>query len=501
MASPTPLFLMIFFLVLASFTNSPTAQSIEGSSNGQQGFMAMEISERGLDFLKDLLISKAIASTIPLKLPRLEKSAKVPFLGTVRMVLTDIIIYEVDVLSSYVKPGDTGVAVVASGMTCNLSMNWYYKYDTWLLPIEISDKGNASVQVEGMEVGLTLGLKNQNGSLKLSVMECGCIVKDIKINVKGGASWFYQGIFDAFGDHIATAVESTITTKLGDGIVKVDAFLQSLPKEIPVDDIAALNVTVLKDPSLTSNSIQFDINGLFMERENPSTSMNYYLNSQSSSSVLCSDPSRMLGIELDEAVFNSACTLYYDAKFMQWIVDKVPDQSLLNTARWRFIVPKLYRKYPNHDLNLNISLSSPPVISVSDHKIDATVDAVLIINVLDVDQVIPVACISFAVSGSASVRLSGNNLAGNMQLDGFSMSQKWSEIGNVPLFVIQPVMWTAIETVFLPYVNAHLAQGIPLPIIHGFTLQNAETIIASSKITVCGDVEYKDELDQVVLLN
>ncbi|CAN1285091.1 Putative BPI/LBP family protein At1g04970 [Linum perenne] len=109
--------------------------------------MAMEISERGLEFLKDLLISKAISSTIPLKLPKLEKSAKFPFLGNVRMVLTDIIIYEVDVLSSIVKPGDTGVAVVASGITCNLSMNWYYQYDTWLLPVEISDKGNASVQV------------------------------------------------------------------------------------------------------------------------------------------------------------------------------------------------------------------------------------------------------------------------------------------------------------------------------------------------------------------
>ncbi|CAN1285090.1 Putative BPI/LBP family protein At1g04970 [Linum perenne] len=493
MASPTPLFL-IFFLVLATYPN----KSIEESSNGQ-GFMAMEISERGLEFLKDLLISKAISSTIPLKLPKLEKSAKFPFLGNVRMVLTDIIIYEVDVLSSIVKPGDTGVAVVASGITCNLSMNWYYQYDTWLLPVEISDKGNASVQVEGMEVGLTLGLKNQNGSLKLSVMECGCNVKDIKINVKGGASWFYQGFFDAFADRIASAVESTITTKLGDGIVKLDAYLQSLPKEIPVDDVSALNVTFLNDPSLTSNSIQFDINGLFMARENQSTSTNYYLNSQSS--VLCSDPHRMLGIELDEAVFNSACTLYYDAKFMQWIVDKIPDQSLLNTARWRFIVPKLYKRYPNHDMNLNISLSSPPIIRVSDQNIDATVTAVLIINVLEADQAIPVACISFAVSGSASVRLSGNNLAGNMKLDEFSMSQNWSEIGNLPLFVIQPVMWTAIETVFLPYVNARLAQGIPLPIVHGFTLQNAETSTTSSKITVCGDVEYKDELNQIVLLN
>ena len=48
-------------------------------------------------------------------------------------------------------------------------------------------------KVEGLEVGLTLGLGNQEGTLKLSLMDCGCYVKDISIKLDGGASWFYQG--------------------------------------------------------------------------------------------------------------------------------------------------------------------------------------------------------------------------------------------------------------------------------------------------------------------
>lgn len=79
---------------------------------------------------------------------------------------------------------------------------------------------------------------------------------------------------------------------------------------------------------------------------------------------------------------------------MQWIVDKIPDQSLLNTAGWRFIVPQLYKKYPNDDMNMNLSLSSPPILRISEHNLDATVYADLIIDVLEADQVIPVACIS-----------------------------------------------------------------------------------------------------------
>ncbi|EEF33422.1 Lipopolysaccharide-binding protein precursor, putative [Ricinus communis] len=406
------------------------------------------------------------------------------------MVVSNFTIYEINVLSSYVKPGDSGIAIIASGTTCNLSMNWYYQYSTWLLPVEIADKGRASVQVEGMQVGLSLGLENQNGTLKLSLMDCGCYVKDISIKLDGGASWLYQGMIDAFEEQIGAAVESAITKKLREAILEFDSFLQALPKEIPVDDNASLNVTFVKDPSLSNSTIGFNINGLFTAKEKIPVPMLNYKNSQPS--VFCTDPSKMLGISLDEAVFNSASALYYDAKFMQWIVDKIPDQNLLNTAGWRFIVPQLYKKYPNYDMNLNISLSSPPIIRISGHDIDATVYADLIIDVLKADQVIPVACISLDIRGSGSVGISGNKLGGSVKLIDFSMSLKWSNVGNLRLYLVQPVMWTLIQTVFLPYANAHLGQGFPLPIIRGFTLQNAEIILSSATITVCSDLEFTE---------
>uniref|UniRef100_A0A2P2KZ28 Putative BPI/LBP family protein At1g04970 isoform X2 n=1 Tax=Rhizophora mucronata TaxID=61149 RepID=A0A2P2KZ28_RHIMU len=198
----------------------------------------------------------------------------------------------------------------------------------------------------------------------------------------------------------------------------------------------------------------------------------------------------MLGISLDQAVFDSASSLYYQAKFMQWIVDKIPDQSFLNTAGWKYIIPQLYKKYPNEDMNLNISLSSAPVMKILKSNIDATVYLDLIIDVLQADQVIPVACISSVIRGSGSVSISGNKIGGSVKLNDFSLSLKWSDIGNLRLFLVQPVLWTIIETVFLPYVNAHLGQGFPLPIIHGFTLQNAKSICSCSKITVCGDVSF-----------
>ncbi|EOA40204.1 hypothetical protein CARUB_v10008924mg [Capsella rubella] len=472
------------FLLLPSFLLLPT------HSQTSDSFTSVLVSQNGLDFVKNLLVNKAIASIIPLQVPRIEKSMRIPFLGGIDVVVSNLTIYELDVASSYVKLGDTGVVIVASGTTCNLSMNWHYTYSTWLPPIEISDQGIASVQVEGMEIGLSLGLKSDEGGLKISLSECGCHVKDITIELEGGASWFYQGMVNAFKDQIGSSVESTISKKLTEGVSDLDSFLQSLPKEIPVDDKAALNVTFTSDPIYKDSSITFEIDGLFNKRETNQVLKSFFR--KSLSSVICPGNSQMLGISVDEAVFNSAAALYYNAEFMQWIVDKIPEQSLLNTARWRFIIPQLYKKYPNHDMNLNISLSSPPLVRISEQYVGANVNADLVINVLEANQVIPVASISLVIRGSGALRVMGNNLGGTVSLQDFSMTLKWSNIGNLHLHLLQPIVWTVIQTVFVPYANDHLEKGFPLPIIHGFTLENAVIICSSSEITICSDVAYLD---------
>ncbi|CAH1450212.1 unnamed protein product [Lactuca virosa] len=299
-----------------------------------------------------------------------------------------------------------------------------------------------------METSIKLGLHNQEGSLSLFVMECNCHMNDISIDLNGGASWLYQGVVDAFEEPIRSEVSKEIIKKLKAGVIKLGSVVQSLPKLIS-----------LQPP------------------------------------VCCSDPQKMVGIALDEAVFNSGFALYYNAIFMRWIVDKVPEQNLLNTAGWRFVVPQLYKKYPNADMNLEISLSDPPIMHVSSQIIDATVYADLIIDVLQLDDRIPVACISLEMAGVGSVQITKNNLTGHLKLDDFTMSLKWSKIGTLRMFLIQPVMWTIIETVFVPYINARLGTGFPLPIFRGINLQNAEILFKDSRITICSDFSYKEPFD------
>lgn len=137
-------------------------------------------------------------------------------------------------------------------------------------------------------------------------------------------------MIDAFEEQIGSAVENAITQNLGEGILKLDLFLQSLPKEIPVDDDASINVTFVDNPSLSNSSVGFDINGLFTAKKKVPIPMYYYENTLPS--VLCTEPTKMLGISLDEAVFNSASALYYNVSFESVIFYLLCSESYVNAV-------------------------------------------------------------------------------------------------------------------------------------------------------------------------
>ncbi|XP_038898728.1 putative BPI/LBP family protein At1g04970 [Benincasa hispida] len=500
---------ILFSLLLAS------ASSHFNSS--EEGFISMVVSQKGLNFIKDFLIEKAVSTIIPLRLPALEKTINIVLIGKVHVALSEIIIGSFEVESSDIRIGETGVNIIVTKATANISMKWQYTYNTWLF--EISDEGDASVQVDGMNIGLTVSLNQQNGTLELTVSECGCNVEAISIHLHGGASWLYQGVVDAFGGKIESTVEDNIAKKIKEGVVKLDSSLQSLPQEIPIADVASLNVTFVGSPVLSSSSIEFKINGLFnpsykklapgynqgktqdssygkSRYENVLNSASHIpfknLHDETEGSVYCNDSAKMVEISLHEHVLNSASQVIFEENYMHWIVDRIPDQHLLNTAAWKWVIPRLYQQYPNDDIVLNISASSPPFLRLRDKDISTSIYVDMIINVRDTGEIIPVACISLEITASFSPEILGKNLVGYVTLEDFALALKWSKIGHIRLYLIQKTLSGLIKTVLVPFADLYLLKGIALPSFHGLALEDAEMVFKSSRIIICSNVALSE---------
>ncbi|KAF9587931.1 hypothetical protein IFM89_006185 [Coptis chinensis] len=143
--APPPLTFLILILTLLSHFSIPSSSLTQNDN----AFISLLISQTGLDFTKDILVNQAISSLTPLQIPTVKKSVKIPIIGTVSVVLSNITINDINVSSSLIKPGGTGITIVASGGTGNLTMDWAYSYSTWVffVPVKISDHGSASIQV------------------------------------------------------------------------------------------------------------------------------------------------------------------------------------------------------------------------------------------------------------------------------------------------------------------------------------------------------------------
>ncbi|KAF0903083.1 hypothetical protein E2562_024562 [Oryza meyeriana var. granulata] len=124
------------------------AQLLLKKEGDPKAHVSAVVAEKGLDFAKDVLIGEAVRSLTPLRLPGVEKAVRVPFLGAIRVAASNITLFHLDVGNdSVIHPGDSALVVVASGISANLSMAWSYYYDSWIFPIEISDRGTASILV------------------------------------------------------------------------------------------------------------------------------------------------------------------------------------------------------------------------------------------------------------------------------------------------------------------------------------------------------------------
>lgn len=120
-------------------------------------------------------------------------------------------------------------------------------------------------------------------------------------------------LVDAFEGKIVSAVENAVSKKIKDGIVKLDSVLQSLPKEVPITNIASMNITFVDDPKLSESSLDVEIDGLLSAKDKIIVSNHYHKTLQASFSYREVD--KMARISLHEDVLKSASAVYFKVFF------------------------------------------------------------------------------------------------------------------------------------------------------------------------------------------
>ena len=119
-------------------------------------------------------------------------------------------------------------------------------------------------------------------------------------------------MIDAFQDLIESQIEEAVSKKITEGISKLDSLLQTLPKQIPVYNNVAMNVTFVGNPVLSNTSIELDINGLFVPTSDSDSS---FCDKELVDLFAPNNSTKMVKISLHEKVFNSISSVFFNVSF------------------------------------------------------------------------------------------------------------------------------------------------------------------------------------------
>ncbi|KAH8953031.1 hypothetical protein BDL97_08G003200 [Sphagnum fallax] len=458
------------------------------TNNSEGAGILVTLSEAGITYVKEVLVNEILTEITPLSLPDIHSQVACP-IGRVDTAITHIELSGANFSHSDVDLGKTGITVIAEDIKTKIHLHWEYKYASSYIPLPISDAGWADIEVIGMQAHVTFTLQAHNGTLRLIVVERGTHIEYLDIQLYGGASWLYQWFVYAFDHKIRVAIELAISSTIVSGATKLDTFLLKLPRHLPIDDISAIDVTVVEDPFVSPTFLSVGAKGEFVSVKK--STVPPQADHSLTPGLFCSESMKMITIALCDYVINSAAKVYYEARSLELLVDELPQDWLLNTAFWKWLIPQLYREYPNHDMAFNFSVSAAPQVELTRNGAKALAATEMTVLVKTNTDFVPVACLSMTLSMDALAGLDGNNITAEVTLDAVTLELKWSQIGKFPVQLMQSTVRMVVSKVIIPILNHSLKRGFPLPVVPAIHLQNADLRYDDGYILICSDVYYK----------
>ncbi|KAI5056835.1 hypothetical protein GOP47_0028653, partial [Adiantum capillus-veneris] len=446
------------------------------------------LAQRGLDYLKDVLLTQVLEAVTPFPLPNITRTANIPFVGEVSASFTNVTLVRAEVPSSTVALGDTGVAVQAFNAAANLTLSWQYDYRNIWLPAPVSDFGGAEVKVVGMQAGVSLGVREYLGTLHMSVLQCGTYIDNLEVQVKGESSWLYQWLVDGLEERMRSTIEEQLNEQIQEGVQNLNAFLLQTSQQVQVDDTAELNFTVVSEPIISPTSLSIGVKGQFVSPGSEGLASRHI--PQLPPGLVCNGSTKMVTMALSESILKDGAAIYYNADFLNWLLDKLPDQTFLNTSKWKYLIPQLYQQYPNKEITLQFKVSAAPNVTLTLDGVDVSASAEMLIGVSDNGSNVQVACISIIASASGLAGLNGDNITGQVVLKDISLDLEWSNVGKIHLTLVKVFLKTLVKDVLLPYLNMSLRRGFPLPVIPSMKLKDSMVKYGVGYLMVCTDLEY-----------
>lgn len=169
----------------------------------------------------------------------------------------------------------------------------------------------------------------------------------------------------------------------------------------------------------------------------------------------------------------------------------------LNTKTFQYLIPTLYQKYPDANMNLVLATAKPPTGSISPAiGVEVDADAFITFQVVMADNKTTADCFTVELDLLLDLKaaVSGSQvISSTVSYKNATLALKSSNIGAVDVNSLQATVKLIIQYGVLPYVNAVTQKGFPI-VSGDFQLQNPQIGYQQGYIVVASDFTFKPSL-------
>ncbi|XP_048878338.1 bactericidal permeability-increasing protein-like isoform X2 [Brienomyrus brachyistius] len=353
---------------------------------------------------------------------------------------------------------------------------------------DVSPIGDVEYRLSGMRITdldlpqSSLGLVPGTG-ISLSI-------GDAFINLHGDWHVTYLGfiwLYNLFTSFIDQALRNSLETEICSLVH--NAPLKSLNAR--VDKYAEIEYSMVTPPSISNFLIELSLKGEFynigQHQDPPFSAPPFSLPPQNSS---------MLYIGLSSFTANSAGFVYNRAGALSLYItdDMVPSSSpiRLTTETFGAFVPEISKRFPDMMMKLLVKTSTQPNVTFEPNNMTLQAMGTLTAYaILPNTTLEPLFILNMDASVSGNFYISGQKLAGSLQLNGIDMGLGTSYVGELQtLLQMKPLFNIFIKLVVIPKVNEYLQQGFPLPAIGRMNLINSKLQVQKDYMLIGTDVHF-----------
>ncbi|EPY78321.1 lipopolysaccharide-binding protein precursor [Camelus ferus] len=402
---------------------------------GDNPGLVVRITNKGLEYVAREGLVALQNKLHKITLPDFTGDVNIKHVGSGHYELYSLEVHSCELLGSALTPlPGQGLHFSISDSFIRVKGKW--KVRKWKLKLQ----GSFDLKVEGITISVNLLLGSEpSGRPKVAVSSCSSHIRDVETHVSGDLGW----LLNLFHSQIESKFQRMLESK---------GEIFSRDHRSPVAFLAP----VMSLPE---------------------------------------EHSRMVYFAISDYAFNTASLAYHEVGYLNFSItdDMVPPNSnlRLTTKSFRAFAPRLARKYPNMNLELQGAMVSAPSLNFSPGNISSAPQMEVEAFVLLPNSIRePVFRLGVATNVSATLTFNTSKITGFLEPRKIQVELKESKVGVFSVEMLEALLNYYILNTLYPKVNDKLEKGFPLPLLKQIELYDPVLQIHKDFLFLGANVQY-----------